>query len=155
MLDLVDARIFPARLRPKTNSFRYRAQYLLIDADSLSQPFRRGLFGMDRSNLFSLRTRDYGDGKTPPAEWIREVLHQWRIDETNGAVRLMTMPRIFGYAFNPVNFWFCLDRDGGLRAVLVEVNNTFGERHCYLCFHDDHRVIAPDDVLHARKAFHV
>jgi hypothetical protein len=35
------------------------------------------------------------------------------------------------------------------------VNNTFGERHSYLCFHDDHRTIAPGDVLTARKVFHV
>ena len=49
----------------------------------------------------------------------------------------MTMPRILGYAFNPVSFWFCFDAGKGLRAVLAEVNNTFGERHCYLCFRDD------------------
>jgi DUF1365 family protein len=155
MLELVDARIFHARLRPKKNSFRYRALYLLIDADALSQPFRRGLFALDRFNLFSLRSRDYGDGKTRPADWIRDVLRQWNIEDAGGAVRLMTMPRMFGYAFNPVNFWLCFDRGNGLRAVLAEVSNTFGERHSYLCFHEDRRAIAPDDVLHARKVFHV
>ena len=39
----------------------------------------------------------------------------------------MTMPRMLGYVFNPVSFWFCRDRAGALRAVLCEVNNTFGE----------------------------
>src|SRR6185437_6467336 len=46
-------------------------------------------------------------------------------------------------------------RAGGLRAVLAEVNNTFGERHSYLCFHDNHRAIAGGDRLWAVKAFHV
>jgi len=42
-----------------------------------------------------------------------------------------------------------------LRAVLSEVTNTFGERHCYFCFHDDRRPIAKKDNLEARKIFHV
>jgi hypothetical protein len=62
---------------------------------------------------------------------------------------------VLGYGFNPVSFWLCFDRAKGLRAVLAEVNNTFGERHSYLCFHDDHRVIAAQDTLSARKIFHV
>jgi DUF1365 family protein len=67
----------------------------------------------------------------------------------------MTLPRLLGYVFNPVSFWFCCDRFGGLRAVLCEVNNTFGERHCYLVHRDDRRAIAPDEWLEGRKAFHV
>ena len=67
----------------------------------------------------------------------------------------MTMPRMLGYVFNPVSFWFCRDRSGALRAVLCEVNNTFGESHCYLVHHDDLRPIEPDAWLDGRKAFHV
>ena len=67
----------------------------------------------------------------------------------------MTMPRMLGYVFNPVSFWFCRDRAGALRAVLCEVNNTFGESHCYLVHHDDRRPIEPDDWLEGRKVFHV
>jgi hypothetical protein len=57
----------------------------------------------------------------------------------DGEVVLQTMPRVFGFVFNPVSFWFCHDRDGGLRAVLAEVSNTFGERHNYLVAHPDRR----------------
>ena len=62
---------------------------------------------------------------------------------------------MLGYVFNPVSFWFCLDMQGSLRAVLSEVCNTFGERHCYLSFHDDRRPIGNDDWLRAEKVFHV
>ena len=62
---------------------------------------------------------------------------------------------MLGYGFNPVSFWLCRDRAGALRAVLAEVNNTFGERHSYFCFHDDHRAICAGDRLSARKMFHV
>ena len=49
-----------------------------------------------------------------------------------GAVRLLCMPRIFGYGFNPLSIYFCYRRDGALAALLYEVRNTFGERHSYL-----------------------
>ena len=42
------------------------------------------------------------------------------------------MPRILGYAFNPLSVYFCHGADGGLQAIIYEVNNTFGERHSYL-----------------------
>jgi DUF1365 family protein len=48
---------------------------------------------------------------------------------------------MLGYVFNPVSFWYCHDRGGALRAVLAEVNNTFGERHNYLVAHADGRPI--------------
>jgi DUF1365 family protein len=57
---------------------------------------------------------------------------------------------MFGYTFKPVSFWYCHDEAGRLRAIVVEVNNTFGERHCYL-------LDAPryGQTLQARKVFHV
>jgi uncharacterized protein len=35
------------------------------------------------------------------------------------------------------------------------VTNTFGDRHSYLCHHDDQRPITPASELTARKIFHV
>ncbi len=60
------------------------------------------------------------------------MLQQHGIHDAQGEVWLHTYPRVFGYAFKPVSFWYCHRADGSLRAVLAEVNNTFGERHCYL-----------------------
>lgn len=155
MIRLLQATVFHARSRPRENRFRYGIFYLLLPVDTLSMPRRLGLFSIDRANLLGIRARDYGDGRTPPAVWIAKVLEDWRLPEANGEVLLMTLPRLFGYAFNPVSFWLCRDREGHLRAVLAEVRNTFGERHCYLCFHEDRRPIAPDDEIAARKVFHV
>ena len=155
MIQLLDARIFHERLRPKRNRFGYGALYCLLPVGQLAQKRRHGLFSLNRPNLFSIRSGDYGRPGTPPAQYIEQLLSDWRLGEADGEVRLMTLPRVLGYVFNPVSFWFCFDKDQGLRAVLAEVNNTFGERHSYFCFHDDHRVIAPSDTLRARKVFHV
>jgi DUF1365 family protein len=62
---------------------------------------------------------------------------------------------MLGFAFNPVSFWLCLDKGDGLRAVVAEVNNTFGERHFYVCRHEDRRRIVPQDTIAAEKVFHV
>jgi DUF1365 family protein len=45
---------------------------------------------------------------------------------------LVTAPRFFGYAFNPVSFWYVYDRGHELRKMVLEVNNTFGERRIYV-----------------------
>ncbi|MBU6236075.1 MAG: DUF1365 family protein, partial [Alphaproteobacteria bacterium] len=70
-------------------------------------------------------------------------------------VVLVTMPRVLGYVFNPVSFWLCYDEMGQLRAVLCEVNNTFGEHHDYLCVRPDKGPIGDTDTLVGSKQFHV
>jgi DUF1365 family protein len=155
MIQLLAARIFHERLRPRKNRFSYQALYCLLPLDALAQSWRKGLFAVNRAAPFSVHSSDYGRPGVAPDAYIRQLLKDWRLAEADGDVRLMTMPRVLGYGFNPVSFWLCHDRAGDLRAVLAEVNNTFGERHSYFCFHDDRRVIAPGDTLEARKVFHV
>jgi uncharacterized protein len=155
MLATLDASIFHARHRPRGNAFRYNAVYLALPTAQLRKSRPSTLFSIDRPNLFGLRTADYGDHITPPDSWVKTLLADWQLTEADGEIILVTMPRVVGFVFNPVSFWLCFDLGGQLRAVLVEVNNTFGERHCYLCFHDDHRAIAPQDGVRTRKVFHV
>ena len=152
--NLLVAQVLHARKRPKTNAFSYHVYYLCIRLSEWSLLTRRWLFSIDRFNLFSIRTRDYGR-HTTPENWMRGVLAEWNITAADGEIVLMTMPRILGYAFNPVSFWFCLDKAGEPRAVLADVTNTFGERHAYLLHHDDQRPITQNDWLTSRKVFHV
>jgi len=70
-------------------------------------------------------------------------------------ILLVAQPRILGFLFNPVSFWLVVDDENNLRAVIAEVNNTYGERHSYLCVNDDLRPIKPNDTLTARKVFYV
>lgn len=45
---------------------------------------------------------------------------------------LVTAPRILGYSFNPVSFWYLYTKDNHLNVMVLEVNNTFDERRMYL-----------------------
>lgn len=148
-------RVMHRRLRPVEHRFEYPVFHLLVPLSRVALLENR-LFGVNRRGLFSLHFRDYGEGDDRhPLEWVRETLAREGLDAADGEVWLQTFPRILGYVFNPVSFFFCHDRQGGLRAVLCEVNNTFGERHRYLLAHADARPIRPGETLRARKAFHV
>lgn len=153
---VVNAVVVHRRLRPRVNAFRYRVAYLCLDLDQLERAQRRWL-KIDRSALVSFRRSDHGprDG-SELRPWLKGILDKHGLSVfCDGGVTLMTMPRLLGYVFNPVSFWFCRDRAGALRAVLCEVNNTFGEMHCYLVHRDDGSSLEPDVWLDGRKAFHV
>lgn len=148
-------RVTHARLRPKRNVFRYGVFFLRLPLSRirrLSMP----LFSVNRWNLFSFYFRDHGarDG-SPPEPWIRGVLASEGVTEADGEIVLQAFPRMLGYVFNPVSFWFCHDRRGAIRAILCEVNNTFGEHHNYLLLAPDRGPIATQQELTARKVFHV
>lgn len=139
-----------------SNRFVYPFVFLRLPLERLGQIRVRGL-GIERAAVFSFRAADHGPRTGAPLlPWIRARLNEAGLSQVcNGEVVLQTMPRILGYVFNPVSFWFCYDGEKRLRAVLAEVNNTFGEHHNYLLHHSDLRAIERDDVLKARKIFHV
>ena len=148
-------KVMHRRLRPASNAFVYPVFFLSVPL-TRTESLANRWFSVNRWNLFSLRFADYGarDGSDPLA-WAHELLESSGLGCADGEIWLQTFPRVLGYAFNPVSFFFCHDRAGALRAVLCEVNNTFGERHHYLLAHADARPIAPEDTLTARKVFHV
>jgi hypothetical protein len=86
----------------------------------------------NRFGLLSFHDRDHGDGRADALAWIDELLASEGVADADGEVWLHTYPRVLGYVFKPVSFWYCHRADGTLAAVVAEVNNTFGERHCYL-----------------------
>lgn len=151
---LLVADVAHARLAPKKHSLKYKVYYLCFPLSAMEKLQGR-LLSLKCWNLFGYRERDHGFGGQPNRPWIASLLLQWNVPQADGEVVLLTMPRVLGYGFNPVSFWFCLDKSGALRAVVAEVNNTFGERHCYICLHPDKRPITPQDWLRTDKVFHV
>ncbi|CAN0602512.1 unnamed protein product, partial [Ectocarpus sp. 12 AP-2014] len=77
------------------------------------------------------------------------------LDLEIGRIELLAQPRVLGHVFNPVSFWLVRDANEALRVVIAEVSNTYGDRHSYMCHHDDLREITREDTIGARKIFHV
>jgi hypothetical protein len=140
------AQVFHQRLSPKINTFAYRVYYVALPMPIIALP----------SRLMSFRHADHGAHVgSDCGTWVREILARHGLDAVVKDIILVTMPRVLGYAFNPVSFYCCRDDGGGLRAVLCEVHNTFGEHHNYLCARPDHAPIGDTEWLEAEKLFHV
>ena len=136
------------------NAFRYGIDYLLWRVSPEAEPKSRLL--RRRLGLLGLSDRDHGRGEADAAAWARDRAHEFGLPEDAAdEIWLLTQPRTLGFVFNPVSFWFFRDAGHNLRAVLAEVNNTFGDRHSYLCARDDWAPLAATDLLEARKAMHV
>lgn len=142
------------RLKPASHHFSYSGLFVRL-------PMVTGFkdegfwFRRNRLALLSFFDCDHGNGAAESLGWIQQVLATFKVMDADGEIWLHTFPRMFGYVFKPVSFWYCERSDGTLRAVLVEVNNTFGERHCYLLENPDGSPIRAGQTLHSGKVFHV
>ena len=139
-----------ARFAPRAHRFAYRIFLFAIDLDELEAlPRGLGLFSVGRRNLYSFRENDFlpthepvfngsaaaAGRKAPPGNLKARVVAHLAgqgIDLAGGRVVLVALPRVFGYLFNPVSFYFCYDRHGTAVAALAEVTNTFREMKPYV-----------------------
>jgi DUF1365 family protein len=141
------------RLRPKHHAFAYATYFLMLPMRSMAQHGSHNL-PVNRWGAISFHDADHGDGRSATQggalAWLDALLHSEGVADATGEAWLHCYPRVLGYTFKPVSFWYCHAADNTLRAIVVEVNNTFGERHCYLL--DQPRY---GTEQRARKVFHV
>jgi DUF1365 family protein len=145
-----------ARFKPKVHRLSYRIYSLLLDLDELDEIDRRlRWLSVDRFNLFSFYRKDRGDrtGRDLKGQ-VERSMRAVGVEPDGGPIRLLVMPRLLGWAFNPLSTYFCYRKSGELAAILWEVDNTFGERHAYMI------PAAPPEsggeiVQHCNKVFHV
>ncbi|MBY6066668.1 DUF1365 domain-containing protein [Leisingera aquaemixtae] len=151
-LDHVQAETFHARRGALKNAFTYGVDFVLTD---FSDAHPR-LISRNRFNLWSLWDRHHGGrrGQGHGLAWFRGVLAARGMPLRGTQLLLLTQPSFLWFHFNPVSFWIAL-RDGQPCAIVAEVNNTFGGRHCYFCAHEDFRPIRKSDQLTANKLMHV
>ena len=153
---LYSARVMHRRLVAPLYRFVYRVFYLLLDIDRIDEAARGlRLFSHNRFNLLSFHDRDHGaDQAGALRSWAEGVLRGAGIELAGGRIRLLCMPRLMGFAFNPISLWYCEHADGRLRAVIAEVRNTFGEKHCYLLASDG-AALPYSQSYETEKCFHV
>ncbi|MCR9244585.1 MAG: DUF1365 domain-containing protein [bacterium] len=136
------------------HSFAVRLAMVYLDLAELDAAFRgRWFWSRRRFAPMRFRRADYfGDPQQPLAEAVLDAVERQLGRRPDGAVRMLTGLRAFGYAFNPVTFYYCFDRSERVVAVLSEITNTpWGERHHYVVGADDRGRLA----RRFRKAFHV
>jgi DUF1365 family protein len=149
---LINCEVMHQRLSPRKNAFRYDVYYLGIPLSQIESNAIGETLNLNRFGLHSFYEKDHGyrDGTSLKA-WLYDMFDTYKFEKPK-EVFLISMPRILGYVFNPVSFWFCWNSKDELYAVVSEVNNTFGETHSYLTYLDD-KDTNGDYV--AKKVFHV
>jgi uncharacterized protein len=136
------------RTRPKRHQFRYPVFWLVLDLDWLREAVSSlRLLSIERFNLLSFHARDHADGRDGSLRDKIATLARSAGFAAHGPVRLLTMPRVLGYVFNPLSVYFCYDARNRPTAIVWEVSNTFGERHSYVIGVDD-----PDALIQRQRS---
>ncbi|HEX4857260.1 MAG TPA: DUF1365 domain-containing protein [Limnobacter sp.] len=150
------------RTQPRPNGFSTGACFVrLVFCRDVPGELSSRYPVIDGKGLISVSAKDYGfqSHQQEFPEFISQLVARMEMEtceNLGGPVHLHTFPKVFGYVFNPVSFWYFHNEANQCRVVLCEVNNTFGERHFYL-------LTAPHStaplnrgmLLHAKKEFHV
>ncbi len=111
-----------------------------IDLDELKNIASRiPFFSRNRWNVYSFHERDHLNLGLPTLkENIEAYIHEQNAQlPAVQRIVLVTLPRVFGYIFNPVSFYFCHDKEENLICSIVEVGNTFREKKLYFLENKD------------------
>ncbi|KAA1420247.1 DUF1365 family protein [Nocardioides humilatus] len=119
---------------PMHRSFRHRSHTWLVDVDHLPE---RGRLGWLRGRF---EPRDHFEGDAPTLRdavdgYLSEHGIDLRRSGQSGRVLMAAHPRALGHTFNPISVFWCWSDDdaiGAPTATIVEVHNTYGDRHAYL-----------------------
>ena len=151
---LYKASIYHKRFFPKANKFSYSGFYIKFPIDRL-QKLKSLLFSVNNFNLFSFYEKDHGYRDGLPLEtWAKDTLTEAGIINFDGRIFLQTFPRVLGYVFNPVSFWYCYKQEE-LTAVICEVNNTFGESHSYVITNHNKNIVTLPKEFHVSPFYDI
>ena len=129
----LEGKVRHRRARPFTYELEHDVFYFAIDLAELDDVVARlRLVSRGRANVVSFRDADHLlPAATDLPTDILALLRREGLDPDGWRVTLITSLRVLGYVFNPASFFLCRDDRGTLRVVVVEVHNTYGERHQY------------------------
>ena len=136
------------RRSPFRRSFEHRSTWWLVDLDDLP----------DHGALARFEARDHvGSPDRTLRANVEAFLarHGVRLGdgERPGTVLMAAQPRSLGHAFNPISVFWCFDEAGEQVGVVVEVHNTYGDRHAYLVHPDEQGRARTDKALYV-SPFH-
>jgi uncharacterized protein len=132
---LYECSVMHHRLAPKVHHFQHDIFMFYLDLDELDLIAKKILlFSCNRKNVYCFRDEDHEPaGKYSLKSRLAKYLWQNGIElPKESCVRLLTLPRVAGYIFNPVSIYFCFDPNEKPICAVAEVGNTFREKKLYL-----------------------
>jgi DUF1365 family protein len=139
---LYQCQLMHQRLHPARYALHHALFMLYLDLDEIGPLCRElRLLGHNRWNLYSFHDADHLPGAGTPGTALRARVLEYLSGEgirlgPQACIRLLTLPRIAGYVFNPISVYFCFEEASAApRCAIAEVGNTFGEHKLYLLPH--------------------
>ena len=127
---LVVGTVSHQRRTPVQHAFAHAHYQWLIDLDALPRlrwPLRLLARFDDRDHLDGGRLG--GGTRGDLGRWLSR--HGVVLDPGD-RVLMLAHARVLGHVFDPLTVYWCVRPDHSLRALVLEVHNTYGERHAYL-----------------------
>lgn len=154
---IIECKLTHKRLQPIQHAFVYNIYLFAFDLDELEYADKNVFgFSYNKINLISISDKDYLT-KEPGSikEKLLLFLKNQNFSEKIERVVLITAARYLNYAFNPVNFYYCMGENDSFKCIIAEVNNTFNERHIYLLKNNKVRLNAYFGHFAKEKEFYV
>ena len=132
------------RRTPFKRIFEHRSHLWLVDLDDLPTG----------TPLASFEARDHlGSPDASIRANVEAFLAASGVDLQGGRILMAANPRSVGYSFNPISVFWCFGAAGSQEAVVVEVHNTYGDRHAYLVHPDGQGRARTDKAMYV-SPFH-
>ncbi|MEK9726698.1 MAG: DUF1365 family protein [Candidatus Margulisiibacteriota bacterium] len=130
---LCDGHTSHTRFSPIKRTFKYNLSYLLVHLNTSKKLNNITGFHWNSKRFFSLHDDTYLiPNQGTVYEKACHFIHANAPQVNYKHVYLLTCPRFFNLNFNPVSFFYYLDKAQKIKAVIAEVHNTFKEKHIYL-----------------------
>ena len=146
---LFSGRVKHTRFIPFKHNLDYKATYFWID---IKEKKTHKFFAWNKFSLFSFFENDFGDIKRNKNQslfsYYESQLRKFKISNIKN-IKVLCMPRFLNYVFNPISVFICYNRNSKPIAVILEVSNTFGEKHSYVT------KVSKNCSFKTRKKFHV
>lgn len=142
-------RVTHTRFSPFKHRFNYNVTYFWVD---IKEKNSHKFFSWDWFSLFSFFEKDFGDMERDKSKslfsYYKSELKKHKILNIKN-IKVLCLPRFFNYVFNPISVFICYTIDKRPNAIILEVSNTFGERHSYVS------EISANNLFRTEKYFHV
>ena len=125
---IVRGKVLHNRRKPFQHGLTFKTYEWLLDLD---QPMPNSVFA-------SFLPEDHFGGKSASLRDAVETFareHGASIERGDRVIMLATA-RSIGYVFNPLSVYWCLDAGNDVRWAILEIHNTYGERHAHVIYPD-------------------
>ncbi|MGI9226693.1 MAG: DUF1365 domain-containing protein [Candidatus Nanopelagicaceae bacterium] len=119
MVKLVRGKVLHQRRTPFVHGLKFTNYLWLVDLNSKQN---------------KLLPKDHFGGEAPTMVDAVKYFAESRGEEVlpTDKVLALASSRTNGYVFNPLSVYWCIDSSGKTRWAILEIHNTYGDRHAHL-----------------------